>query len=200
MAHWIPVSKQVYDDVPMLASLIDTDLRIGLEQTEENQILLGAGTTGNMNGLYTQRTAYSATGIPAAANKVDHIRWAKLQVRKSYFPATAVVLNPQDWAELELLKDSQGAYLHAAVTTGAEPRLWGLRVVESDAMAVGTFMVGAFSLAAKIWDREQANVQISSEDRDNFVKNMLTLRGEERLALTVTRPTAFVGGTFPASV
>ncbi|KMO25775.1 hypothetical protein VQ02_34365, partial [Methylobacterium variabile] len=164
-----------------------------------NELLLGAGTTGHLHGIYTQRTAYSATGIPTAPKRVDHIRWAKLQVRKSFFPATAVVLNPEDWAAIELMKDTQGAYLHAAVTTGAEPRLWGLRVVESDAMAVGTFMVGAFALAAKIWDREQANVQISSEDRDNFVKNMLTLRGEERLALTVTRPTAFVGGAFPAA-
>ena len=199
IAHWIPVSKQVYDDVPMLGSLIDTDLRIGLEQAEENEILLGAGTTGHMNGLYTQRTEYApAAGIIATPNRVDHIRLAKLQVRQSYFPATAVVLNPEDWAAIELLKDSQGAYLHAAVTTGAEPRLWGLRVVESDAMAPGTFMVGAFALAAKIWDREQANVAISSEDRDNFVRNMLTLRGEERLALTVTRPSAFVGGVFPA--
>lgn len=199
IAHWIPVSKQVYDDVPMLKSYIDSELRIGLAQVEEDEILLGAGTTGHMNGLYTQRTPYSATGIPSSSlNRVDHIRWAKLQVRKSYLPATAVVLNPQDWAMIELLKDAGGLYLYSAVTTGADPRLWGMRVVESDAMPVGSFMVGAFALAAKIWDREQANVQISSEDRDNFVKNMLTLRGEERLALTVFRPAAFVGGAFPA--
>lgn len=199
IAHWIPVSKQVYDDVAMLRSYLDSELRIGLEQVEENEILLGAGTTGHMNGLYTQRTPYSPAGIPTDPTIVDHIRWAKLQVRKSYFPATAVVMNPEDWAEIELAKDANGAYLHAAVTTGAEPRLWGMRVVESDALAAGTFLVGAFALAAKIWDREQANVQISSEDRDNFVKNMLTLRGEERLALTVTRPSAFVGGAFPTA-
>ena len=198
IAHWIPVSKQVYDDVPMLRSYIDSELRVGLDQVEENELLLGAGTTGHMNGIYTQRTPYSATGIPASPNRVDHVRWAKLQVRKSFFPATAVVLNPEDWAAIELLKDAGGLYLHSAVTSGAEPRLWGMRVVESDALAPGTFLVGAFALAAKIWDREQANVQISSEDRDNFVKNMLTLRGEERLALTVTRPTSFVGGAFPA--
>ncbi|PZQ18945.1 MAG: phage major capsid protein [Ancylobacter novellus] len=200
IAHWIPVAKQVYDDVPMLRSYIDSELRVGLEQVEENELLLGAGTTGHMNGLYTQRTAYSATGIPGgtSADVVDHVRWAKLQVRKSFFPATGVVLNPEDWAEIEMMKDADGRYLHAAVTSGAEPRLWGMRVVESDALAPGTFLVGAFALAAKIWDREQANVQISSEDRDNFVKNMLTLRGEERLALTVYRPSAFVGGAIPA--
>ena len=93
-----PGFEQVYDDVPMLGSYIDTELRIGLDQAEENEILLGAGTTGHMNGLYTQRTAYSATGIPTGPTVVDHIRWAKLQVRKSYFPATAVVLNPEDSA------------------------------------------------------------------------------------------------------
>lgn len=132
---------------------------------------------------------------------LDVEQWFRLLTREGKAAAgfgTAVVLNPEDWAAIELLKDTQGAYLHAAVTTGAEPRLWGMRVVESDALPVGSFMVGAFALAAKIWDREVANVQISSEDRDNFVRNMLTLRGEERLALTVTRPSAFVGGAFPA--
>ncbi|WP_158032190.1 phage major capsid protein [Rhizobium rhizosphaerae] len=198
IAHWIPVSKQVYDDVPMLGSYIDTQLRIGLDQAEEDEILLGAGTTGHMNGLYNQRTVYSATGIPSNPTKIDHIRWAKLQVRKSYLAADSVVLNPQDWAAIEMAKDAGGNYLFSSITSGADPRLWGMRVVESDSLPPGSFMVGAFRSAAQIWDREEANVQISSEDRDNFVKNMLTLRGEERLALTVYRPSAFVGGQFPA--
>lgn len=196
IAHWIPASKQVLDDAAFLAGYIDNRLREGLRQEEEDQLLNGSGTGVNMLGLVPQATDYAAPITIADGNQFDEIRLAKLQVRKSFYPADAVVLNPEDWAAMELLKDAEGRYLHAAVTSGAVPRLWGMRVVESDSLAPGEFLVGAFALAAQIWDREQANVQVSTEDRDNFVKNMVTIRAEERLALTVYRPKAFVHGSF----
>ena len=198
IAHWIPASKQVLDDASFLAGYIDNRLREGLRQEEEDQLLNGSGVGVNMLGLIPQATDYLAPITVAAANQFDEVRLAKLQVRKAFYPADAVVLNPEDWAAMELLKDAEGRYLHAAVTSGAVPRLWGMRVVESDSIAPGDFLVGSFSLAAQIWDREQANVQVSTEDRDNFVKNMVTIRAEERLALTVYRPKAFVHGSFAA--
>jgi HK97 family phage major capsid protein len=69
-----------------------------------------------------------------------------------------------------------------------------LPVAESLAMAAGDFMTGAFRYAAQIFDREDATVLISTEDRDNFVKNMLTILCEERLALAVYRPQALIKG------
>lgn len=196
IAHWIPASKQVMDDASFLAGYIDNRLRTGLDQERENQLLNGSGTGVNMLGLIPQATGFVSPIAIDAANQFDTIRLAKLQVRQAFYAGDAVVLNPQDWAAMELLKDAEGRYLHAAVTSGAVPRLWGMRVVESDGLAPGEFLVGAFSLAAQIWDREQANVQVSTEDRDNFVRNMVTIRAEERLALTVYRPKAFVHGTF----
>lgn len=198
IAHWIPASKQIIDDVAMLQSYIEGRLRDGLAQKEDQELLAGDGTVGHINGFLKQATAYVSAGIPAAAKPVDHIRWAKLQVRKALYPATAVVMNPEDWAKIELEKDSQGSYLHAAVTSGAEPRLWGLRVVENDRIEAGRFLVGAFALAAQIWDREQTNVAVSTEDRDNFIRNMVTIRAEERVGLTVFRPKSFVYGQFTA--
>jgi HK97 family phage major capsid protein len=201
IAHYFRVSKQILDDLGMLQGYIDGRLRYGLALVEEAQILNGNNTGQNLNGIIPQSTDFPASvatsGIPGgtAATSVDVIRWAKLLVRQSLYPATFVVLNPEDWATIELLKDDAGSYLYSAFASGAEPRLWGLRVVESDAMTAGTFLVGA-GMGAQIWDREQANVVISTEDQDNIVKNLVTIRGEERLALTVYRPAAFVNGSF----
>lgn len=195
IAHWIAASKQILDDANFLQGYIDNRLRQGLMQEEEDQLMNGSGTSGNMLGLIPQATAYADPGVTVTApNVVDRVRLMKLQVRQSFYSADAVVLNPEDWAAIELLKDGEGAYLHSAVTSGAQPRLWGLRVVESDSIAAGNALVGSFALAAQIWDREQANVMVSTEDRDNFVRNMVTIRAEERLALTVYRPKAFVYG------
>jgi len=205
MAHFFRVSKQIMDDMTMLQSYIDNRLRFGLALTEEAQILNGNNTGQNLNGIIPQATLFPASvatsGIPGgvAAQRVDIIRWAKLLVRQALFPATAVVLNPEDWARMEMLKDTQNNYLYSAFQSGMETRLWGLRVVESDAITAGTFLVGAFAMGAQIWDRETANVILSTEDADNIQRNMLTIRGEERLALTVYRPASFVRGSFTLS-
>jgi HK97 family phage major capsid protein len=202
IAHYFRVSKQIMDDMAMLQGYIDGRLRYGLAIEEEGETLNGDGTGQHLNGILAQASDFPASvatsGIPGGtgATAVDVIRWAKLQVRQSLYPATGVVLNPEDWASIELLKDANDAYLYSAFASGTEPRLWGMRVVESDAIAAGTFLVGSFAMGAQIWDREQANVVISTEDQDNIVKNLITIRGEERLALTVYRPAAFVTGSF----
>lgn len=87
-------------------------------------------------------------------------------------------------------------YLFASPVNGADPRLWRLPVVETQAMTVDKFLTGAFQLGAQVFDREDANVEISTEDSDNFRKNLVTIRAEERLALAVYRTEAFVKGDF----
>jgi HK97 family phage major capsid protein len=69
-------------------------------------------------------------------------------------------------------------------------------VVDTQAMTVDKFLVGAFNLGAQIFDREAVNVEVSTEDSDNFRKNLVTILCEERLALAVYRPEAFVKGDF----
>lgn len=197
IAHFAKASNQVLDDSTGLASFIENRLSLGLKLKEEDQLLLGDGTGQNLTGLIPNATAFSATGIPAgaAATALDRIRWAKLQVRQAFYAASAVVLNPLDWAKFELMKDAENRYLISAFASGAQPRLWGLNVVESDAIAAGSFLVGAFNVAAEIRDRQQVTIDVSSEDTDNFQKNMQTIRVEERLMLNIYRPTSFVAGT-----
>ncbi len=194
LAHWIPVSKQVLDDAPMLQSYIDQRLMYGLKLEEEDELLNGTGSAGTLNGLMNQATAYNrgATGD----TRIDTLRKSITQGQLSEYAVSGFVLNPADWESVELTKDSQGRYIIGDPNSLMSPRIWANQVVATNSMPSGQFLAGAFDLGAQIWDREEANVAISFEDRDNFIRNMATLRAEERLALTVYRAQAFVKGSF----
>lgn len=197
IAHFVQASKQVLADVPMLQSYIDGRLRYGYGLALEAQLLLGSGAGLNISGLYTQATAYSNPGVYVEAEtRIDRLRLAMLQVALSEYMSDAIVLNPIDWAWIEMLKDTQERYLFANPHNATTPVLWGINVVPTQSMSLGDFLTGSFRMGAQGWSREQMNVQISLEDQDNFIKNMATIRCEGRAALTVYRPAAFVKGNF----
>ncbi|MFC7067446.1 phage major capsid protein [Brucella rhizosphaerae] len=194
IAHIFKASRQIMDDAPALASYINARGTYGLKFVEEAQLLNGDGTGQNLNGLLPQATAFAPAFTPASANGIDRLRLAVLQVILAEYPATGFVLNPTDWAKLELTKDGEGRYIIGNAQGATAPTLWNLPVVQTQAMAVNEFLTGAFNLAAQIFDRQDVEVLLSSENEDDFVKNMLTIRVEERLALAVYRPEAFVKG------
>lgn len=197
IAHWIRASNQILADAPGLQSTIDARLRYGLAFAEEGELLRGDGTGEHLEGLITAATAYSAPINPAGTEtRIDIIRLAMLQVFLAEFPPDGIVMSPQDWTHIELTKTTDGAYLMANPAGTLLPRLWGLPVVSTQAMNVDEFLVGAFQLAAQIFDREDATVELSTEDQDNFIRNMVTIRAEERLALAIYRPEALVHGDF----
>lgn len=198
IAHWIRASKQVLADFPQLETLVDGRLSTGLKIVEENELLYGDGTGIHLLGLVPQATAYDTALNTAGDTMVDTVRHAILQVRLAQYAASGVVLSPVDWHYLELTKDSQGRYMIANATARTPAMIWGLPVVDADGLAKGDFLVGAFNVAATILDREDAAIEVSTEDQDNFVRNLVTIRAEERLTLAVTRPKSFVFGAFPA--
>jgi HK97 family phage major capsid protein len=201
VAHWVLATRQILDDVPQLQSYIDGRLRFGLAYAEELQLLLGGGSGTDLNGVYTQATAFSAPTTLQAPTNIDVLRLAMLQAVLAEYPATGIVMHPTDWATIELVKDTTGRHIIGNPAAGGTNRtLWGLPVVETPAMTVDKFLVGAFRLGAQIFDRQDANVEISTEDSDNFRKNLVTIRAEERLALAVYRPEAFIKGDFSDSV
>lgn len=199
IAHWMLASKQILDDAPMLESHIDGRLRYGLAFVEEEQLLNGDGTGNNLHGIIPQATDYAAPFTPTAETPIDTVRLAILQSELAEFPATGVVLNPIDWTKIELTKDAENRYIFAQPQTMQTPRLWSRDLVATKAMDEGEFLTGAFRLGAQVFDREDANVEVSTEDSDNFRRNLVTIRAEERLVLAVYRPEAFIYGEFPAA-
>jgi HK97 family phage major capsid protein len=196
LAHFIPVSRQVLDDSPQLESYVNSRLAFGLKLEEEDQLLNGVGTSGNISGLLASGNNVAYNRAATGDTKLDALRRAITQAQLSEFMADTIVLNPADWEEIELLKATDNQYVWSNPVAMAGPQIWGKRVIPTNSITAGTFLVGAFQMGAQLWDRQDAAVQISYEDGDNFKKNMATLLAEERLALTVYRPAAFVKGSF----
>lgn len=195
IAHWMKASKQILSDVSQLRSVIDQRLLYGLAYAEEQQLLNGSGSGQNLLGIIPQASAYSAPITISGATSIDMMRLAMLQAALAEYPATGHVMNPIDWAFIETLKDSEGRYIIGNPQGTASPTLWSLPVVTTQAIAVDKFLTGAFKLGAQVFDRWDARVETGYVN-DDFTKNLVTILAEERLALAVYRPEAFIFGDF----
>ncbi len=190
-AHWIPASRQIITDASQLQSYINERLTYGLQLVEDGVLA---------DALIDAATAYDETlettlGVEAVS-RIDKIRVAILQARQAQYPVSGIVINPVDWAAMELLKDTQERYIWVSVVDGGTARLWRVPVVESDAIEAGTFLTGAFRLGAQIWDREGVSVRVSEHHASYFIQNTVAILAEERFGLTIYRPQAFVYGSF----
>ena len=199
IAHWIQASRQIVSDSSQLQSYINNRLLHGIALKEEAQLLNGDGTGDNLLGLNEVATDYQVALTATGDTFADVVAHAVYQVSTSEFESTAVILNPADWHKIALMKDGEGRYIFGGPQAFASKVMWGLPVVTTMSQAVNTFTVGAFNLASQVWDNMDATVEVSNQDRDNFVKNMLTILCEERLAVAHYRPQAIIKGTFPAA-
>lgn len=199
LAHWEAAHRNVLADEPQLRSIIDNELLYGLRLQEDSQILTGNGSGENLRGILetTGIQTYDWSAGLVGDNKADAIRRAATLSFLAYYEPTGVVLHPNDWEDIELSKDDNGQYLVAvSVAMGGEPKLWRIPVVDTPAMTEGTALVGAFGTGAQLYDREQASIRISEQHADFFVRNAIVVLAEQRLALAVKRPEAFVAVSF----
>ena len=202
LAHWEAAHRNVLADEPQLRSIIDNELMYGLRLLEDNQILNGDGTGENLLGVLNtpniQEYAWSdGETLPVADTKADAIRRAATLSFLAYYEPSGVVLHPNDWEDIELTKDEQGQYLIAvSVAMGGEPKVWRMPLVDTPAITEGTALVGAFGTGAQLYDREEASIRISEQHSDFFVRNAIVILAEQRLALAVKRPEAFVKVSF----
>ena len=202
LAHWEAAHRNVLADEPQLRSIIDNELMYGLRLQEDTQILSGDGTGENLTGILETNgiQSYDWSDGTTGDKKADAIRRAATLSFLAYYEPTGVVLHPSDWEDIELSKDDNGQYLVAvSVALGGQPRLWRIPVVDTPAIPAGTALVGAFGTGAQLYDREQASIRISEQHADFFVRNAIVVLAEQRLALAVKRPEAFVKVSFDSA-
>jgi HK97 family phage major capsid protein len=203
LAHWVPASKQLIDDMPALLDYVRTKLLYGLRFKEDIELLSGDGSGGyHLTGLMNTAQAFNTALLGTAAwNKIDVLRRALQQVeRNDEIPAGFFCLHPDDWSDIELTKSSQGQYLvgePGGQDLGPDS-LWGKPVVVTTAISSGQFLCGS-SLGAELFDRMDATVEISTEYSDFFVRNLIAILCECREVLCIYRPNSFVHGSLTSS-
>ncbi len=188
------VTDELFADFPMIRDYIDNRMRYMVGLTEDDQLLNGNGTPPNLRGILN--TPGIQTQALGADTRPDAVYKAMVKVRfTGFFEPDGAVFNPTDWQNIRLLRDANGQYIWGAPSDAGPERIWGLAVVQTPTIAAGTALVGAFQLGAQVWYREGLRVESTNSNEDDFKKNLIAIRAEQREALTVYRPKAFCSVT-----
>jgi HK97 family phage major capsid protein len=192
IAHWIPITKRALSDAAQVRTIIDAFLRYGLEEELEDQMVSGDGTGENLEGLA------NVSGVQAQAwdsNLLTTTRKARTKVRLvGRSTPNAYLFNPADLEAIDLLQDNEARFYFggpSGLGSAGAGTLWGLPVIETEAVPAGTGYVGDFRKAV-LWDREQASITISDSHANFFIRNMVAILAEMRAAFGVIQPNAFV--------
>lgn len=193
LAHWIPVTNKTLSDAPQIRGIINSRLLLGLTLVLESQMLTGDGTGENFTGILNAGIQVQGLGTDSVQDAIFKAR-TLVRVTGKAMPS-AVVLHPNDWQAVRLARENVasatlGGYLMGPPSATGATTLWGLPVVESEAITENTGLVGDFAMGATLFDREQAAVRVGLIN-DQFIRNMQTILAELRAAFVVWRPTAF---------
>jgi HK97 family phage major capsid protein len=192
IAHWLPATKRALSDAAQIRTLIDSFLLYGVEEQLEDQMVGGDGTGENLLGLANVSGIQTQVAPTTGEDTFTVTRRARRKVRiGGRAIPTAYVMNPVDWENVELLRNTQGTFYGAGPFAMSAPTLWGLPVVESEAVPAGTAWCGDWTKAV-LYDREQASIQVTDSHADFFVRNLVAILAEMRAAFAVLRPAAFV--------
>jgi HK97 family phage major capsid protein len=188
IAHWIPATTRALQDAPQLRSYIDAFLRYGIEEEVEDQMVNGTGGD-DFTGIFETPDIQNQDFV---TDILTTTRKARTLVRvNGRTAATAFVLNPNDWEIIDLSKDGNERYYFGGPLAMGQKTLWGLPVIESEALPEGTGLVANFKMAV-LWDRLQSAISVSNSHNDFFVRNLVAILCEYRAAFGVIRPQAFV--------
>ena len=193
------LSEEMLNDTPQLTSYLSARAPEKLLEVEDTQILNGNGTAPNLSGIITDAADFAAGGFANAiesANEFDVLTVALNQLALANYAADYIMINPTDFHKILLLKSSQNEYLVKDWNQGLQPRINGVPVVLSTAVTSDKYVLGNFGMGTQLWIRDNVGVEFSREDSTNFRDGFVTVRVQERVALTNYLPNAFVNGDF----
>lgn len=194
----VVIPEELLEDIPELAAFISSR---GIERlliVEDTQILTGSGTSPNLEGLNANALTATGFGYTVGTSGVPQ-KWDVLgasvgKLAQNDHQATAIMLNPVDFHEMSLLRDSQGRYLAPIIWEGGIPFIHGVPMGLSNAITAGSFIMGDFNMGAEIKQRKELGIRFM--DQTLAANNQVLVLIEERLALPIYYPNSFVYDTF----
>lgn len=196
IAEWVPATKRALADVDALEDLINQELAADVAEAEEEQIIAGDGTGENLTGIL------NTSGTQAQAFDTDIFRTARKALTKARVVGrvnpTAFVFNPEDEETIDLAQDANDRYYGAGPFGTGPNTLWGVPRTSSESVPAGTFILADWTKAV-LWDRQETTVTVTDSHEDFFVRNLVAILAEERVAFAAVRPSAFVIGETAAA-
>lgn len=199
VAHWTKISKQLAADAPALAAYINTRMAYGVDQKVDTQLVVGNGTAPNISGFLNTGN-FTAHGFADAAlgttlKKYVLIRKIMASLVTAGYRADGIVLNPVDFAQVEIdAFTTVGNVMRVNINAAGQPTIFGVPVFEGVGMTADQLAVGAFRMAGTVHNRQGVVVELSDSDGDNFTNNLVTVRAERRVALTIEKPSLIIAG------
>ena len=208
VAHWTKISEQLAADAPAVQAFINTRMQYGLQNKIDQQLVTGSGTSGELAGFlksgnYTDYS--SAITVDTGDTLIDFAAKIQAAIESNNYAPQYLLLNPMDWTKLTLLKDTQKRYLLGGPGSASQKTLWGIPVITTASVPTidtsttpntpAKYLMADFSLGAAILDRQELVVDID-RTQDDFIKNLLTIRVERRLALAILDAGAIAGGSW----
>jgi HK97 family phage major capsid protein len=192
IAHFVPVTEELLDDVPAFAAYLDLRLVRGVQVAENDALLNGSGVAPNLLGILNR------TGLAAPIARVDPVTNADVLAQQisairinTNVEPSGIVMNPKNWETVQLMKSTTNTYIGGTPFQPEQPRsLWGKPVALTPSCPLGTALVVSRQVGI-IFRRSGITVQASNSHQDYFVKNLVAVRAEQRIALAVMLPAAF---------
>jgi HK97 family phage major capsid protein len=196
IATWIPASRQILDDFVGLQAYLNVRLLDALANEEDDQILRGDGAGQNLSGFSNEATAYvDATYDETGDTVLDKLLRMQTQLHAGNYSPSGYVLHPTNWDIIRTIKANYGGGAGTGPYVlggpgGMSPAfaanfIWGLPVATTTRMTAGQAFCGDFANYVVLWDRMMSRIDISTEHSDYFTKNLVAIRAEERLCLTI---------------
>lgn len=144
-ADGFTVTNQLLSDAPAFAAYMQTSLSYNLDSLIEDKVLNGTGTQepkGILKTTGVQEQSY--TSSEGAMDIVKAVRRAKTKIAKVGGVTTAILLNPEDQEEIDLLQDAQKRFYGQGPFGIGPNTLWGVPVITSEKIEKGQALLGDF--------------------------------------------------------
>jgi HK97 family phage major capsid protein len=205
IASIVKVSKQSLADVALMNTWLNVRLGYSVNLKEEDTIINGDATN-SIQGLMQLATPF--TYAPATGDTgMDVIAHAIGSLMGKGYAVDGLIVNADDYTAMRLLKTTVGGYIFVGTaSTGPDDesvlespmKIWEIPTIISPSMAPGQFIIGAFTQSTILFSREVLTIEIAFQNENDFVRNLVCLRGELRSGLAVPVPAGVLKGTLPA--